>query len=163
MSIKIPDAKNPYAGATPFDVLGVSPSDPINKIKKTREKLLKKIKREFGSDIETYQAKKKELDDAWDMLRTAKDRFCVEIFFFDARIGEEECRKQAQRHKDFDFDYDRILHQSGDIFRSRPYLGSTSTSESPLTLGVSLEVRHRAPDDANDLEARSKLFVAFEQ
>ena len=121
MPVKLPEERNPYSGRTPFDVLGVPLTADAREIVLARDEKLDDINNHQPpyADDERLELIK-EVKEAYRAVGDARARAEVEMFFYDSTVGEEGCRRQAERHAELAFDFGRILERAEDILPAEP-------------------------------------------
>jgi hypothetical protein len=120
MTTRLPEELNPYSEQkNPFYVLGVPPTATARELHAAHVERLADI--DFGKwDDATRIAKREEVNQAYNVLRDVRSRVGVLLFLLDERIGREEVRQMAEKHRNLTFDFGRILRCSDSVFPHKP-------------------------------------------
>ena len=163
MSVTLPDDKNPYSGRTPFDTLGVTPSATEEELRDAQNERLDDIDDEHFDDTDKRLALREEVKQAYEMVRTPESRIAVEMFFFDKSVGEEDCRREAQRHQSLSFDFNRVLERVEDIIPTTPNVQGARKQFRATRLEQSVQLATEEPAFAVDPKHEALASITFER
>lgn len=163
MAVRLPEEKNPYGGRTPFDVLGVPPTADARQIVVARDERLDDINNHHPpyADDERLELIK-EVKEAYRAVGDARARAEVEMFFYDSSVGEEGCRRQAERHTDLAFDFSRILERAEDILPAEPDIQRATDDFRDVPLGSGLRLRTEGTSFERDPRREALDAIRFE-
>lgn len=114
MSIELSESQNPYGGRTPFDVLGVRATATAEELRDARNQLVQEANDQYADDRRACEERKREIDQAYEQVRTPKKRAAVELFLLDSTLGRQDARAAAEPLKEVRFDFRRILRGGAD-------------------------------------------------
>jgi len=163
MPVELPEDKNPYAGRSPFDILGVPPTASAAEIRDACAERKEEINYNPNYDDKTRLAKRKEVEEANNMVREAKRRVAIEVFVFDKGVGQNECREAAQTHKTLSFEFDTVLKGTDEIFPSSPDIRGAETLFRDVTFQRSVRLKTEGHQFEADPRAEALASISFDQ
>ncbi len=160
MSVRLPDAHNPYASNNPFAVLGVPPSATARELHAAHVERLADVDYSKLDDA-TRIVRREEINQAYNVLRDVRSRVSVLMFQFDETVGREGLKQVAQQHRDLDFDFGRILTCSTSVFPHSPE--PLPPSGKKVTMKRSLQYKVDPRPFEPDLKGEAMSSITFER
>lgn len=161
MGVKLPDKENPFGARTPFDILGVDRSADARSLRRAMQEKIEDV-RSQALDDDTRIRKQDEINWAYEQLRNPRNRAVLDVFSFDPRVGDNECKRRAERLRSVDFDYDRVFKGYDDLLPSGPEIDGSRLQTRQTTLETSVKLRRSETHDATDPHAEFKASMRFE-
>jgi curved DNA-binding protein CbpA len=161
MAVVIPDKDNPYGDRSPFEILGVDRLADANTLKRAKQNKLDDVQDQRLADKERLKSIE-EINLAYEQLTIPRRRAVLDIFSFDPRTGDQDCRRRAERLQSVDFDYNRVFKGYHELLPSSPDVDASRLQKRSPVLEKSLALRQSEVHGASELQAEYRASMEFE-
>lgn len=161
MSILLPDKDNPFASKTPFDILGIDRSADAKKLRQALQEKIEDARMDTHDD-DARLRKQEEIKWAYDQLRNPRSRVVLEVFSFDPRAGDQECRRRAEQLRKVDFDYNRVFKGYHELLPCNPEVDASRLQKHDPVLNKSLALRSSETQGALSPREEYQAAIRFE-
>lgn len=161
MAIRLPEDKNPYSDATPFEILGVSPSASTREILEVRDEKLEDLDYSFEGEQRIIERQK--IMAAYDQLSDSRSRVSVEMFFFDSMVGHKEVTDAASEHTKATPDVGAVLECDENLFLTSPAVDHAASQSRKVRLKRSIQLEAKQHPFPIEPTREALESISFEQ